>query len=382
KRLVSFNVAHLANATASRWNFLHDGTSDWTYFFVGRFPGALADEKLFDTNAGSAGNRGVGLYFDRTVTGGMTHHVVSESALLQRLFPGRRSRKGVGITGSAPVIICYRLQASSGRLTCWVQGIKQNTDGKVGSYATGDANRGLRVGYTSTVDIARHFMTKSALTDAQVNRVTDWLATNYGITITRPTGHTQIIYSGNSLICPEAPSAANPNFPDNVKALLANGTNVYERINGISGQTTQQMTTRDPNRIDAFRDTTAARTIVVGLEGINDIANGSSAADAVTHMQAWVAARYAAGWHRVVLVSMTPCKSKVSEANRTIYNNALVAGEGVWFDALADVHTDTTIGEANDEDNATYYQDGVHPTAAGNDILATYVASAIDTAMG
>lgn len=39
-------------------------------------------------------------------------------------------------------------------------------------------------------------------------------------------------------------------------------------------------------------------------------------------------------------------------------------------DGLADVGADATIGQAGDELNLTYYEDGIHPTEAGHVIIA------------
>ena len=54
-----------------------------------------------------------------------------------------------------------------------------------------------------------------------------------------------------------------------------------------------------------------------------------------------------------------------------------------WLDAIADVASDTTIGESGDSANATYYNtDAIHLKDAGHTIAATYFRDAINTVTG
>jgi lysophospholipase L1-like esterase len=65
-------------------------------------------------------------------------------------------------------------------------------------------------------------------------------------------------------------------------------------------------------------------------------------------------------------------------AARAIYNPAIRAGAGVWHDGTIDLASDATMGGNAAPDNATYFGDKLHPTAAGHALLAPYFTDAVD----
>ena len=51
---------------------------------------------------------------------------------------------------------------------------------------------------------------------------------------------------------------------------------------------------------------------------------------------------------------------------------------GQHYDALADFAGNATMGPDSAASNTTYYADGLHPTSAGQAILASIMQSAVD----
>lgn len=92
----------------------------------------------------------------------------------------------------------------------------------------------------------------------------------------------------------------------------------------------------------------------------------------------YVAAAKALGFANVVVVTMADTALVPFSARSAI--NALdiadAAGNGY---TIADVSSDATMGCNGCGANLTYFQDGTHPTVAGNAILATYLKSALQT---
>lgn len=352
-----------ADADKANWKFLHDDTTSWSMWFVGELTGNTVPN-IFQTNRSTSGNVGFGIYGD--LTNGYVYSVISESGLSNPLLRGRSAKGSLDTSKSIWVAVWEQGKG----LTIRVNGIEVYTDGMIGSVNTSNPFEGLLVSYLSDGSFGEFGFVKSAFSNGQAVSIENFLADKYDITISRPSFHHAIFYCGNSLV------GSSPAYPDNVKALLST-TNVTEKMLGISGQTTTQMLTRDVARVDAFIDTTASTNVCVFTEAINDVSSGKTISEALTNVQTWAAARRAAGFI-VVIESMLPT-SFVSNTDRATYNAALVSGEGVWFDALADVHTDTTIGQDGQNVAGTYYSDTTHTTAAGDAIRASYVSAAINS---
>lgn len=115
--------------------------------------------------------------------------------------------------------------------------------------------------------------------------------------------------------------------------------------------------------------------------GINDMASGSTEAQALSHLLTYVANRKAAGWTNVIVLTMTD-NALVSETNRSNYNSDLrsnAAGSGY---TVADPGSDANVGCSGCDASSTYFQsDHIHPTATGHGVMATYLETAL-TAVG
>jgi lysophospholipase L1-like esterase len=128
---------------------------------------------------------------------------------------------------------------------------------------------------------------------------------------------------------------------------------------------------------DAFYDAGNQANVLCVMWGINDLAGGSSAATTVAALKAWCEDRIATGW-TVAVLTILPCNT-FGNAN-TLRNaaNVLVRADSSFYDLLIDVGaTSTTMGADAAVENASLYSDGVHPTYAGNQLLAATIAQAL-----
>ncbi len=196
-----------------------------------------------------------------------------------------------------------------------------------------------------------------------------------------PTDPPLILFVGNSLtwgagIQPgvtEGP--ANPgNYVNQAAALLPSGVRIQNL--GVNGRTTPQMAA-DAAIVDSQYSDRNTANIVVAWEIGNDIQLGATATDAYSHFADYCAARKAAGW-AVVALTVPP---RHSPAMPLGFNDAVAyddteirANWGAWADGLADVAADPRL---LDPANGTYFEDGIHLTAAGYGVVASIVAPVV-----
>lgn len=132
--------------------------------------------------------------------------------------------------------------------------------------------------------------------------------------------------------------------------------------------------------VDATFQAGKTNTLIVFF-GANDLLD-SSAATFKANLKAFCLARRAVGWKIVLLTVLPHTGNGVGGVSFNILRaaaNTLIRGDTSFYDALADVgDTGTTMGADAAAVNATYYQDGVHPTTAGHALLAPIVEAAIE----
>ncbi len=130
----------------------------------------------------------------------------------------------------------------------------------------------------------------------------------------------------------------------------------------------------------ALSSSPSMKKLEMVLIGTNDIADsGFSASSFVASLKAYCLARKAANPGLKIVASTLPSNT----ANQTHADsaNTLIRADSSYYDALADFAANGTIGCTGCAANATYFSDGVHPTAAGQAIMATIAQSAITTAL-
>jgi lysophospholipase L1-like esterase len=120
------------------------------------------------------------------------------------------------------------------------------------------------------------------------------------------------------------------------------------------------------------------------LIGVNDqVSGGLSTSTFLTNLASYCNARRTAGW-KVVVATLLPGTetaliSSGYEAWRQTVNTAIRGWVSTNCDAVADFAASSTMGDEADANNTTYYSDKVHPTLAGQYVLAPIMAAAVAT---
>lgn len=192
-----------------------------------------------------------------------------------------------------------------------------------------------------------------------------------------------LVFDGNSLTSGTG-ATAGFDYPSQAVTGLKSLWNKYNY--GVGGQTTTQMLSDVSTQVDTLYDIGNLENIVIPWEITNELYGGTSETDAYNNYVTYCQARRAAGF-KVVAVTVLP-RSNVGtpvgfEAARQAANTDIRNNWTTFADALADVAADTSIGDAGDELDTTYYNaDKVHMNDAGYGVVAGYVATAINEIMG
>lgn len=130
---------------------------------------------------------------------------------------------------------------------------------------------------------------------------------------------------------------------------------------------------------------TTVATLLIGANDLGTAENGGFYPDAQSYyveILQYVATERQGGATKVAICTLLPNTRPGYNALRVSVNSrlrtGLVAGD---FDFLIDFDT-TTMGAAGAEANTALYGDGVHPTAAGNDVLAAKYAADLRAPLG
>lgn len=169
--------------------------------------------------------------------------------------------------------------------------------------------------------------------------------------------------------------------PTQAGAVLLVGTDLVNL--GVAGQNTDAMNSDRQLTVDWRKTPFRSKNIVVQGAGWTNCLHlaGASSATAITRATTYRNAVIAAG-HDAFLCTGLP-------------RNDQGGGQAVWDTGMAACNAwarancpasrlldFAAIPEAANPANATYYQDGIHPTHALNQILAEYAADKINAAMG
>ena len=129
----------------------------------------------------------------------------------------------------------------------------------------------------------------------------------------------------------------------------------------------------------------ASEALLVVEMGANDLNANPDPAAFTTALAAYIDARRAAGWTKIIATTVMP-RTDAGGASDVDFNTARATANATirswvgWrIQAVADWAANATMGADGASDNATYFGDKVHPTAAGNTILKAITAAAINS---
>lgn len=133
-----------------------------------------------------------------------------------------------------------------------------------------------------------------------------------------------------------------------------------------------------PRVVDFVQDAGIPNWLIL-FAGTNGVALGShNAAVEFADFEVHVQARLAAGWvaARIIVCTGLP-RLGFEGAVRQDYNDLLKGGVVTYGYVIADLAADPRIGDDGDQNDQTYYEDGLHPTAAGHAIIAEIIKDVI-----
>lgn len=148
----------------------------------------------------------------------------------------------------------------------------------------------------------------------------------------------------------------------------------------ISGGTSTTQIAGKANWLNSFIEKNDRKTAVICF-GSNDLKSGVSSVSLFENMQLYLSSVHAAGFNTIV-ATILPRKnlSAAQEVARLEYNQRLrdEYKSTLGCVAILDFAIESTMGNISNVSNTTYYADGTHPTAFGQELLACYAAEVIN----
>lgn len=244
-----------------------------------------------------------------------------------------------------------------------------------------DANAGAPIDYAFVGNVGEVvvFMRECAAEERT------WIQAHFQGKYFGPWPHTLVVCDGDSITSGSLIVGTGLTYPQSLQNLLGGGYVVVNQ--GLDGDTMANMVTQGASQIDTILATypTVTNTIVIPWAGTNDlVATALDANGIYAKYQQYVIDRKAAGWKKVIPVTMLPRSGIMHgtpqpyfDAQRAIINSLLQGGNHAGGDALADPASNATMGPTGAETNTTYYVDLVHPTNLGASINAGIIYNAI-----
>lgn len=266
--------------------------------------------------------------------------------------------------------------STAGGIKIWYNGVAESFPAGTGATRTaGVLGKTGADTYPFYGTISETMVYNRALTDAEMAQLWAYVQTRYSLSAS-PTK--QVVFDGDSLTTGYA-CMNHRNFPGQTWGLLGSDWKFYNVA--VAGQTLAGMQSDAAAEVDPLYSAGLTKNIVVCWGGLLDVNGGANVATTLTRMQTYCAARQAAGWQVVVLTCLP--SNYISEADRGALNTGIRNNYAGWADALADIAADSRIGDAGDNNDATYYNNSdsnkTHLTAAGFAVVASITAAAINT---
>lgn len=243
--------------------------------------------------------------------------------------------------------------------------------GKVAA-STGWTTQGFALGYPGFPLEGYHGPTAvydAAHTASEHRQMVEYLRglmTGRGVTMTAPTAWVQ--FEGDSI-------TAADGFPETA---MEDITPLWQW--GKSATAGAQVSTMEARAalVDERLLPSKRNPVLWVLCGRNDL-QAVSAETFFASLKSYCQDRQAEGW-LVVLATLLPSTFSGFNTKRNTVNSSIVA-DATFYDVLCRFDQVANMGADSDASNATYYSDGTHPTAAGNNLLAPVAQAAIEEAL-
>jgi hypothetical protein len=223
------------------------------------------------------------------------------------------------------------------------------------------------------------------LTDAEITRITRFYQKRFGYSATRGTQTYNIVFDGDS-ICQGQNSTSRPFHQVAMESVGLSLWNCWNTAKG--GQTLQNIISGAAANVDPLYNsslTSNKNIIVISCLANSCNTNLRTPTDIQNDIISYCASRRSAGFGKIVMQTchdrndtvLSNFQSNRASVNTWIRDNV---GSG-YYDAVADVGADSSMGDVGDADNTTYFVDKVHPNDTGHGVIAGYIATALSSVM-
>lgn len=290
-----------------------------------------------------------------------------------------------------------------GACTLYVNGVSSVLTALTAATATGGYVGGYQGGATPFPGQGIYYDVMGwnrALTGTEVSDLLVWSQANRGV----QTSHTyNLVIDGDSITSGVGTTLCQTwvrqmGLPSAFK--ITNRAEASAAISTSSGAAI--LSTEAATFIDTYIESGKINVLVL-FAGTNDMFAGATNATLYTNTKAYLAARKAAGWNKIILIGTLPRGgTPAPPANFETYRQALrasfladfsiatayplifAASGSVTYgtDLYIDMGGDATIGQAGQNTNETNYADGIHLTNIGNGRVASQVKNAIGLVAG
>lgn len=223
----------------------------------------------------------------------------------------------------------------------------------------------------------------AALSDANAGLVRDALNSSFGLTVSTSA---QVVCVGDSIwFGPTVTESLEGRTSTRlIRPLLKNNPALYNMA--LSNQRlVGDMATNAATREFAMVDLSFAKRVLMIEIGRNDIgAQGGTVGYGATLYAAvttYITNARAAGYTHIVIRTLLPCTQGAQATIETNSYNALVRANSAGADAISDAAAHPIMGNVANVTDLTLYQDALHPTGYGNELLAPTDAAAINSVL-
>lgn len=191
------------------------------------------------------------------------------------------------------------------------------------------------------------------------------------------------VFTSNAILCIDGDSISegvNSTLCQNWPRQLGLASTPLQYNVAQAGQTLQTMLADRVARVDPLIQSGALNVLIV-FAGINDLAGGRTAAQALSDLISYCTGAKTAGWNKLIVGTTLPWATGSLETARLTLNSSIRSQSFPPWDYIADWGNDPTMGQSGENTNAMYFgADELHPLSAGYLIGAGYFKAALVSA--